>query len=240
MSHYTYDRTPQDPPPLGLVVLQTDETIEADMRRLLPGTFHVSRVPSAATLTQQSIAEMAEQITAAAALLPPPLAFSSIGYGCTSATAQIGAPRVARLIREGARTDHVTDPLSALTAACRALGVTRLALLSPYAAAISDRLRDALRAQGITTPSFGSFDEAVETNVVRIAPQSLVAAARDLATREAPQAVFLSCTNLRTLDIIEDIERHTGIPCLSSNQVLAWHMSPNALTPGQLAKATRP
>ena len=46
-------------------------------------------------------------------------------------------------------------------------------------------------------------------------------------TSEA-DAVFLSCTNLRTLDIIEEIETPLGKPALSSNQVLAWDMARRA------------
>ena len=50
-----------------------------------------------------------------------------------------------------------------------------------------------------------------------------MAAAR-AASIEA-EAIFLSCTNLRTLDIIAPLESELGIPVLSSNQVLAWHMA---------------
>ena len=38
-------------------------------------------------------------------------------------------------------------------------------------------------------------------------------------------AVFLSCTNLRTLDVIDEIEAELGLPVVSSNQALAWHMA---------------
>ena len=36
--------------------------------------------------------------------------------------------------------------------------------------------------------------------------------------------VFVSCTNLRTLDIIPVAEERLGVPVLASNQVLAWHL----------------
>ena len=35
MSVYSYTLAPNDTPPIGLIVLQTDETIERDMRRIL-------------------------------------------------------------------------------------------------------------------------------------------------------------------------------------------------------------
>ena len=37
-------------------------------------------------------------------------------------------------------------------------------------------------------------------------------------------AVFVSCTNLRAANVIQDAESALGIPVVSSNQALGWHM----------------
>lgn len=242
MTRYYYSRVPDTPAPLGLVVLQTDETIENDMRRMLPADcpLYITRVPSAPEVTPDSLKAMTDHITKAAGLLPQAAPFAAIGYGCTSATAQIGAAQVAGLIRAGVQTARVSDPLTALLAACQALGVRRLAFLSPYTADVSDKLRAALADAHVQTPVFGSFEEANEANVVRIAPDSIVEAACDLAAQSDVQAIFLSCTNLRTLDVIQAIEARTGLPCLSSNQALCWHLSKNADVPGKLGTVDRP
>lgn len=240
MTHYSYTRAADGAAPLGMIVLQTDETMEGDLRRMLPvdQPLYVSRVPSAPEVTPQSLRAMSAHLTAAAQLLPRALPYAAVGYGCTSASAQIGSEHVAKLIGEGVQTDHVTDPLSALIAACRLLKITKLAFLSPYTADVSDRLRIVLSEAGIATPVFGSFNEADEASVVRIAPQSIVEAACDLQMKGGTQGVFLSCTNLRTLDVIEQIEGRTGLPCLSSNQVLGWqlgrHSGASVHVPGKL------
>lgn len=167
------------PPRLGLVVLQSDETIEGDFRRLVPdgADLLVSRVPSGDEVTPESLAGMEAHLTAAAALFPPWARFDAVGYGCTSGTAQIGAENVARRISAGAHTAAVTEPVSALIAACRALGIRRLGLVSPYVAPVSGRLRQVLEQAGISTPAFGSFEIAEEARVVRIDAASLVRAA---------------------------------------------------------------
>ncbi|MEW9919773.1 Asp/Glu racemase [Marimonas sp. MJW-29] len=221
-----YTLTPDRQIQLALIVLQSDETLEYDMRRLLPADVEmlVSRVASGAELSTETIAAMESRLTEAASLLPRAARIAAAGYGCTSASAQFGSARVADLIREGVETPHATDPAAALIAACRALGVQRIALVSPYVASISDRMRAVLSDAGIATPRFGSFNEPVEGNVVRIAPASLRDAALKLAGEGTCDAVFLSCTNLRTLDVIGDIEKEIGMPVMSSNQVLAWHM----------------
>jgi maleate isomerase len=239
MTRYAYQTVPPLPAALGLVVLQADETIEGDFRAMLPpdNPLYVSRVPSGDAVTPETLQAMAAHITAAAALLPHGARFDSVGYACTSGTAQIGVDRIAALLRAGIDTTHISEPVSALVAACRALAVRRLAILSPYVAAVSERLRDTLSAQGVETPVFGSFEEAEEARVVRIDGASILSAARDLAGQDVVDAIFLSCTNLRTLDVIDRIEGETGLPCLSSNQVLAWHMAGAAArVPGKLGR----
>ncbi|KKK48836.1 hypothetical protein LCGC14_3141130, partial [marine sediment metagenome] len=62
--------------------------------------------------------------------------------------------------------------------------------------------------------------------VARTDPASIAQAGLQLVA-EADAAIdglFLSCTNLRTLSVIEPLEARLGIPVLSSNQVLAWHL----------------
>lgn len=227
MSHYTYTLAGDSAPPVGLIVLQSDETIEGDFRRMLPETvpLYVSRVPSDEEVTPETLQRMAGHLTGAASLFPTPLKFTTVGYGCTSGTAQIGADEIAKLVCAGTQAARVTNPLTALVNACNALDVTSVAFLSPYVADVSDRLRTALADQGIASPTFGSFNEANEANVVRISAASIIDAAKDLANQGKAQAIFLSCTNLRTMDVIEKIEAATGLPCLSSNQVLAWDMT---------------
>ncbi|MEP5727799.1 MAG: Asp/Glu racemase [Sulfitobacter sp.] len=230
-----YTLATEHPTQLALVVLQSDETIEHDMRRLLPSTADVlvTRVPSAAVLTTDSIAAMENKLTDAAALLPRGTRMAAVGYGCTSASAQIGPSRVAEQIQKGVEVSQVTEPVSALIAACRALQVTNLGFISPYSPNISDKLRQVLAEAAIETPHFGSFDEPKEQNVVRITTSSLVDAAKTIGAGQQVDAVFLSCTNLRTLDVISQIEDVVQKPVLSSNQVLAWHMM-------QLANVTPP
>lgn len=212
---------------IGLITLQTDETIESDMRRFFPEKdigFYVSRVSCGPQTTKNTLAMMEVDLPKAAKLLPPPIDFDVVGYGCTSGTAVIGAEKVAQLVTAGCNASMVTDPLTALIAACHTLKISRLGFLSPYIADVSLTLRNALQQNGIGSPVFGSFNEAVETNVARISGTSIIEASKALCSQGQIEAIFLSCTNLQTIDIIEEIETACHVPVLSSNQVLAWHI----------------
>ncbi len=230
MARLAYALTdPADAPAgLGLVVLQADAVIEQDFRRLLAAdqaAVYVTRIPSSADLTAATLAAMATALPAAAGLLPPAIDFAVVGYACTSGATVIGPARVARLIRGAVTTARVTEPLSAALAAFTALGVRRIGLVSPYVAEVSTALRAAFAAAGVETVAFASFEEPVEARVARIAPASVRAAALAIGGQPDVQAVFLSCTNLRTLEVIGEVEEALGKPVISSNQALAWQMS---------------
>ncbi|MEX3015732.1 Asp/Glu racemase [Gymnodinialimonas hymeniacidonis] len=245
MSALPYTLVDQMPPQLGLVALQSDETIERDMRQLLPDSVEllVTRIPSAEDVTPETLAAMEPELSRAVSLFPRAASFSVVGYGCTSGTAQIGVDRITDLVRSKCNSRVVTQPVSALLAACEALQVRKLAFVSPYVASVSERLMNELESRGLDIPAFGSFDEQLEAQVVRIAPDSVSDGAMAVARKAKCDAIFLSCTNLRTLDLIEDIEDATGLPVLSSNLVLAWDMlrhtglSARAEAPGRLFNA---
>ena len=230
---FAYTASGERAPQLGLIALQSDETVEQDMRRLLPMSVEllVTRVPSALEVTPDTLATMELHLTGAAALFPRSARFAAVAYGCTSGTAQIGAGRVADLIGDGTVTQAVTQPVSSLIAACEALGLRRLALLSPYVAPVSDRLRAVLAEAGIETPRVGTFDESLEERVARIPAASIIEAATALMQGARVDGLFLSCTNLRTLDVIAPLEDRLGVPVLSSNLVLAWHLLGHARMP---------
>lgn len=241
---YPYTLANARAPRLGLIVLQSDLTLEDDLRRLLPASVSllVSRVRSAPTVSSETLAEMAPRLAEAAGLFPRDMTFDAVGYGCTSATAEIGAAEVAASIRAGVAAHLVTEPVTALQATCGALALRRVAFLSPYVASVSARLRAALAAGGIETPVFGSFEEAEEARVAQIDSRSIHDAAMDLMRGAEVDALFLSCTNLRTLEVIEPLQQEIGVPVLSSNLVLAWHMLQSTgatsatTTPGDLLR----
>ncbi len=212
---------------LGLVVLQTDETIEPEFKRLIrePGVaLYATRIPSGKTVTPETLSAMEVALPAAVGLFPTSLAFDAIGYACTSGATFIGSDNVARIVRSAVEVESVTDPLKAVVVACGALGVRRLGFVTPYVAEVSAAMRAALEEHGLEVAAFGSFEQVEDSAVARIDPSSILDAAVQVGGTAACDAVFISCTNLRTLDIIAPAEAQLKKPIITSNQALAWHM----------------
>ncbi|WP_270727130.1 maleate cis-trans isomerase family protein [Shimia sp. Alg240-R146] len=229
MSHLPYTLDVDDPavPPMGLIVLQTDETIEPEFRRSFSdhaNPLYVSRIRSGVEVTTDSLSSMAADLRQAADLLPKARRFGVVGYGCTSASSVIGSDKVEDLVRAGCDTATVTNPLRAAVACAKDLGISRLALLSPYIEEVTVPLRAAFARDGIEMDVFGSFGVAEEAKVVRISNDSVVEAACALGADSAVEGVFISCTNLRTFEAVKRVQNRIEKPVLSSNQSLAWHM----------------
>ena len=215
------------PPPMGLIVLQVDETIEGEFReafRTSKNQIFVTRIPSGLEVTAKTLSSMEDHISASAKLLPQSREFSVIGYGCTSASAIIGSEKISDLIKSGCSTREVTNPLLAATEYAKHLGVTKLALLSPYIEEVNTPLRLAFEINGLSTEAFGTFGEGQEEKVARISESSTIGAAITLGQDPSTEAVFISCTNLRTFNCLDKISNKIDKPVFSSNQSLAWHM----------------
>ena len=241
MNLFSYTTVSIEPTRIGIIVLQSDETIERDLMAMRgDADVFVSRVPSGQEVTAETLESMAGHIAASASLFPQTISFDAVGYGCTSGTAQIGVSEIERLVKFGTQTKTVSQPVSALVAACEHLGLKRIAFLSPYIEGVSANLRQVLQDNGVETPAFGTFGEAEEFKVVRISGASVMKAATALVRDSKVDGIFLSCTNLRTLDLIMPLEAALDMPVLSSNLVLAWHLAqlsgnPEALSgPGRL------
>lgn len=229
---YSMISTEAAKPVIGMIVLQTDETLETDLRRSFTPEecdILVARIASETEVSRDSLSAMEGRLTQTAALFPAGLSLNAVGYGCTSATSVIGPEKVHDLIRAGCDCRTITEPVTALLHACSKRGISRIAFLSPYVESVSARLREVLAEGGLASPVFGSFDEAEEAKVARIDEQSLFDAAVELATASSVEGIFLSCTNLKTLDVLPRIEAATGKPALSSNSALIEHLRELAL-----------
>lgn len=212
---------------IGVVVLATDETIEYEFRLVqnaLDGVaVYQARIPSDTQVTPETLRTMEGRIADTARLLLPQSPMDIVVYGCTSASVTIGPDRISELLAEAEPTAKFTNPADASVLALNALGVKRLALLTPYGEAVNALFGSYFSEQGFEMTAFGSFLEEDEGVVASIAPDSIADAACELGNQDNVDGVFISCTNLRVLEKIPDIERRLGKPVSSSNQAIMWH-----------------
>lgn len=213
-------------PAIGLVVLQSDETLEHELRHWLPGHFRLfhTRIPNQQHINSDTLLAMQAALPQSLSLLPSHTRFRVIAYGCTSASTVIGEQAVCDAIQEIFPNCAATNPISAIKAKLKYLKALRIALLTPYEPAVTATLADNLEAAGYTIVHALSFNETQDHRVARISPRSLNEGIDAIGGAGDVDAVVASCTNLRTLDIIDSASRRINCPVISSNSALAWHV----------------
>jgi maleate isomerase len=207
------------------VVIPYDFALDRELWRWVPAqvSLHLTRTPyqdipvSVAQAIAVSDQETVVRCTRDLLIVEP----AAVAYGCTSGSFIRGlageAALVAGMVEAGAPRAVTTS--GAVIAAVHALGIQKVALVTPYDEAVGAKLRAYLNEAGIEV---AAQNDMGLTGRIWTVPNEVTA---DLARRTARgggDAVLLSCTNLRTYDLIASLEQELGVPLLSANQVTMW------------------
>jgi maleate isomerase len=186
---------------------------------------------------------MAPTLTAAADLLVPGIDLAAICYSCTAASVEIGDAAVAEAIGKARPGVPVVTPPDAAVDAFAALGVSRIALVTPYLPETTEPMVAYFARRGLDVVSAQCLGFSDDRQMARITAATIVAAV-EAADRPEVEGVFLSCTALPALGVIDAVENRLGKPVVSSNQASLWRMlrhaglSPQPEAPGRLFQLT--
>ncbi len=146
-----------------------------------------------------------------------------IGWFCTAGSFLKGRGRNEQLIREMEVTTGVrcTTTSAAMMAAFRQLGIRKLAMCTPYPLPVNDIERDFLESNGFKVVKCDGLDIKDNDIITHLSPTVLYRLATSVNTADA-EGVFISCTGLDALDVIEALEQDLGKPIVTSNQASFW------------------
>lgn len=148
-----------------------------------------------------------------------------IVYACTSGSFLSGPGRedeIGESIKRWTGIPGCTTS-SAVIMGLKALGAKRVFMLTPYADDIHAQEIEFLKFRGITVDGHDTF-RCTDTVQIRDIPSEAVTdrVLQHRAQASKCDAVFISCTNLLTLDQIEHLEHSLGVPVTSSNHCTLW------------------
>ena len=149
-----------------------------------------------------------------------------IVYACTAGSMVQPLDSLAAFIEKASGIKGVaTAP--ALVHACRALGVSRIALATPYHDALNRHEQTFFEENGIRVLDMaglgiGAGGPHEYVQIARVPKETIYAhcLAADVA---AAQALVVSCTDFPTLDAVARLEAQLGKPVISSNTATFWH-----------------
>jgi maleate cis-trans isomerase len=221
------DLVPAGPAPAGGVgvIVPFDFALDRELWRWVPEPvgLHVTRTPF---VPSPVTAEMARAISdpgpvrrATRDLLEP--GPGVVAYACTSGSFVDGAAGEVALteVMRAAGAAQALTTAGALLAALDAVAARRVAIVTPYVDALTDLLAAFLAAHGVATVA--AVGLGLLGQIWRVSYDEVVRAVR-AADRPEAEAVFISCTNLATYDVVAPLERELGKPVLTANQVTMW------------------
>lgn len=207
------------------VVVPYDFALDRELWRWVPDdiSLHLTRMPYAPLAATMDMAIhisdpalVARGVTELKAVRPLVTA-----YTCTSGSFVGGLAGEAALVaamKEAGAPAAVTTS-GALLAALRHLDINRIATATPYTADLTAGLVGYLAEAGVDVAAAAGVGL---TSDIWTVPYDVTAQlVRDTDCLGA-EAVFISCTNLPTYDVIAPLEAELGKPVLTANQVTMW------------------
>jgi maleate isomerase len=211
----------------GVLAPPGNTALERELPPLLPRgvTSNHNRLsrPGAA-MTSDSLLRMADSIERAAhdlAQSHPEL----ILYGCTSGSFLAGIGREAEIAQRIADITGIPSltTSTAVIAALRAVKARRIFMVTPYPDDINQHEVAFLTHYGVTVTKWDAFRCPTSEAIRAVSSEQVAELVLQHAADIKPcDAVFLSCTNLLTIDQIPRLERELDKPVISSNQASLW------------------
>lgn len=210
--------------PVGVVV-PYDMALDAELWRWVPdgaSLFFTRTAYEPLPVTLEMVEFLGDEagIRAAAQQLKT-IAPAAYAFACTSGSfvkGRAGEAAAAAALTEAGGSPGITTS-GAIVAALHHLGVNKVAVATPYDAAITGKLCDFLQENSVAVTGVRYL--GMDSNMWTV-PYARTAELIREADSESSEAIVVSCTNLPTYDLIAPLERELGKPIISANQATMW------------------
>ena len=116
---------------------------------------------------------------------------------------------------------YVTTPVTSAIKAFKQMNIKNIALFTPYPDAVNKTILDYFIKKNIEVSSFASLNLNLDSEFANVDPNYILDISSKLEMKDA-DALFISCTALPVLNILDKLEEKLQKPVLSSNQTLIW------------------
>ena len=212
-------------PRVGLITLASDFRIEKDFNNVIYGKdidLYCNRIKCYNPLTNETLKKMADDIPNVTKEILPDQKLDCVAYGCTSGTIAAGYQSIFEKVNLVKPNTKVTTPITSAINALKALGINNLSIFTPYTDEINQSVINYFKIEGgIEILELSYFDIASDLDIGKVDPQHVfeTLAKIDLSKSDA---LFVSCTALPVLSVINELEKKMNKVILSSNQTLIW------------------
>ena len=197
-------------PRIGLITLASDFRIEKDFNNIIYGKeidLYCNRIHCYNPLTNETLKKMADDIPKVTEDILPDQNLDCVAYGCTSGTIAAGYQSILKKVNSAKPNTKVTTPITSAINALKDLNINKISIFTPYTDKINQSVINYFKEKDIEISEFSYFDIASDLDIGRVDPFHLfeVLNKQDLSKSDA---LFVSCTALPVLSIINDLEKN--------------------------------
>tara|TARA_B100000965_G_scaffold44969_1_gene32955 strand:+ start:161 stop:907 length:747 start_codon:yes stop_codon:yes gene_type:complete len=211
-------------PRVGLIALASDFTIEKDFINVIKDKnidFFVNRIECYNPLTKENLIKMSDKVTEVTKDILPDQDLDCVVYGCTSGTIAAGHTSIEKKVKEAKPMADVSTPSTAALKALKKLNIKKISIFTPYSKKLNDDVIDYFESEGFEVTSNSYFDIQDDYDIGKVDQDYLYDVLSKIDLNGA-DALFVSCTALPVLEIIDKLEKKLNTVVLSSNQALIW------------------
>ena len=211
-------------PRVGLIALASDFMIEKDFINVIKDKkidFFVNRIECYNPLTKENLIKMSNKVTDVTKDILPDQDLDCVVYGCTSGTIAAGHDIIEQKVKAAKPMAEVSTPSTAAIQALKKLNINKVSIFTPYIKKLNDDVLDYFKSEGFEVTSNSYFDIQDDYDIGKVDQDYLYEVLSKIDLKGA-DALFVSCTALPVLEIIDKLEKKLNTIVLSSNQALIW------------------
>tara|TARA_B100000886_G_scaffold277412_1_gene201395 strand:- start:336 stop:1079 length:744 start_codon:yes stop_codon:yes gene_type:complete len=212
-------------PRVGLITLASDFRIEKDFNNVIYGKdidLYCNRIQSYNPLTNVTLKKMADDIPNVTKDILPDQKLDCVAYGCTSGTIAAGYQSIFEKVNLAKPKTKVTTPITSAVNAIKSLDIKKLSVFTPYTDEINQSVINYFKKEKIEINELSYFDIASDLDIGKVDPQYVFETLTKIDLSKS-DALFVSCTALPVLSVINELEKKMNKVVLSSNQTLIWN-----------------
>jgi maleate isomerase len=211
-------------PRIGLITLASDFRIEKDFNNVINGKgidLYCNRIHCYNPLTNETLKKMADDITHVTKDILPDQKLDCVAYGCTSGTIAAGYNSIFEKVNAAKPNTKVTTPITAAIKALKKLKVNKISIFTPYTDEINQSVVGYFKKENFIINELSYFDIASDLDIGKVDDKYLFEVLSKINLKDS-EALFVSCTALPVLSLIDDLEKNLKKFVVSSNQALIW------------------
>ncbi len=203
---------------LGVILLSVNVNLEYEFRKVIPDNFAIAATRIKTLYSDAKTFSKSMENALDAADLLRDAKVDVVNLACTSGTSLRGVEGEKDLsdsISKRAGAPCITTA-QAVVQALKQLGLEKIAVATPYKLEFWEAEKSFLENSGFKVLKIRGMEELDAWGIVSQPPETAYEIAKKVDSKDA-DGIFISCAALRTIEVLEKLEKELGKPVISSN-----------------------